>query len=276
MNVCLLLKLKQKIMIKKILYFVGLGMIVACGNNANTEKAEEVETVAEVVAEPEIVDNQLTEQEKSDGWVLMFDGVSTKGWRGYNREDMPTTWSVVDGILTNISTGGEEGGEGADGGDVIYTEDTFGEFEFYLEWQVSTAGNSGVLYHVVEDTAYTYVFETGPEYQLLDDLGYPDPLDESQKVGSDYAIYAAPSDKIVKPAGEWNSSRIRYTKEKVTYWLNGKITVEFVAGSEDWQKRKDESKWKEYPGYAASEAGYMSLQDHGSPLMYKNIKIRKL
>ena len=120
-----------------------------------------------------------------------------------------------------------------------------------------------------------------PEYQLLDDLKWEEinnaTLEEWQKTAADYAMYTPDNDvKVVTPAGEWNTSRIRFTPELVEHWLNGNKVLSFVPWSEDWYKRKAVGKWKDYPDYGKFKTGYIGLQDHDSPLWFRNIKIKKL
>ena len=205
-----------------------------------------------------------------DGWIWLFDGTSTDGWREYNSETLPDNWVIDDGNLKSLGTGGDIGG------DIVYGAREFENFELYLEWKISTAGNSGILYHVQEGKKYEAPYETGPEYQLLDDMGYPDPLEDWQKLAADYAMYVAPADKPIKPAGEWNNSRIIFTTDNVTYFLNGTKVVEFIPWSEDWHKRRNEGKWKDYEDYGKSKTGLIGLQDHGSFIWFKNIKIKEL
>ena len=206
----------------------------------------------------------------TDEWISLFDGESTKGWRGYNSETLPESWVVEEGTLKSLGTGGDVGG------DIVYYEREFSNFELYIEWKISTAGNSGILYHVKEGEKYDAPWETAPEYQLLDDLGYPDPLEDWQKLAADYAMYVAPADKPIKPAGEWNSSRIIFTPEKVSYFLNGIKVVEFVPWSDDWHERRKTGKWKDHEDYGTTKTGYICLQDHGSFIWFKNIKIKEL
>ena len=206
----------------------------------------------------------------TDEWISLFDGESTKGWRGYNSETLPKSWVVEDGTLKSLGTGGDVGG------DIVYYEREFANFELYIEWKISTAGNSGILYHVKEGEKYDAPWQTAPEYQLLDDLGYPDPLEDWQKLAADYAMYVAPADKPIKPAGEWNSSRIIFTPEKVSYFLNGTKVVEFVPWSDDWHARRKVGKWKDHEDYGTTKTGYICLQDHGSFIWFNNIKIKEL
>jgi len=216
--------------------------------------------------------SQENERKANDtaGWLWLFDGTSTAGWRGFNSDSLPAGWILENGTLKSTGKGGDIGG------DIVYGDKAFTNFELSLEWKVSTAGNSGIFYHVQEGDKYQAPYENAPEYQLLDDLGYPDPLEDWQKLASDYAMYPAPADKPIKPAGEWNTSRIIFTPKKATYFLNGKKTVEFVPWSEDWHNRRKAGKWKDYPDYGKAKTGLIGLQDHGSFIWFRNIKIKAL
>lgn len=215
-------------------------------------------------------DNTLSDQEKSEGWKLLYDGTSVEGWREFNKPTLPEWWIAEDGTLKTLGKGGDIGG------DIIYAVEMFDNFELFLEWKLDKGGNSGIFYHVVEGDQYRAAYENAPEYQVIDDLEFPEPLEGWQRVGADYAMYLPDSGKTVKPAGEWNSSRIVFTAEKVEYYLNGKLTVSFVPWSPDWHARKAAGKWKEYPDYGLARTGYIGLQDHGSVVQFKNIKIRRL
>jgi hypothetical protein len=84
------------------------------------------------------------------------------------------------------------------------------------------------------------------------------------------------SKKQLNPAGEWNSSKILYTEKKVQHWLNGELLLEFVPYSKEWYLKRDSGKWDDYPDYGKFKKGYIALQDHDSPIWFRNIKIRKL
>ncbi len=206
-----------------------------------------------------------------EGWISLFDGVSAQGWRGFNEDKLPDGWIVEDGTLKSLGKGGDIGG------DIVYGDQVFEDFELYLEWKIGEGGNSGIFYHVVEGDQYKAPYETGPEYQLLDDIDFPQEVADWQQTGADYAMYPAdPAKKKIKKAGEWNTSRIKFQKEKAEYWLNGEKVVEFVPWSDDWQKRRDSGKWTNMPDYGKAKKGYIGLQDHGSMVWFRNIKIRKL
>jgi len=230
-------------------------------------------------------------KEEADEWISLFDGTSVEGWRAYNGDALPPGWIAKNGELTfDTELGLEQDYKG--GVDIIYGLEEFENFELYLEWKLPEGGNSGIFYHLKEG----FDGPTGicPEYQLIDDINYarihdlteynsslgyepPEELHPLQKTGSDYAMHAADdSQKQLKPIGEWNSSRIIFTPEKVEYWLNEKKVVSFVPWSDDWNSRKNNGKWKNYPDYGRFKSGYIGLQDHASPIWFRNIKIKKL
>ena len=202
----------------------------------------------------------------ADEWIWLFDGQSAEGWRGFNSDSLPKGWVVEEGTLKSLGTGG----------DIVYGAREFENFELYLEWKISAAGNSGIFYHVQEGEKYQAAYENAPEYQLIDDLGYPDPLQDWQKLAADYAMYPASANKPVKPAGEWNSSRMVFTKDKVQYFLNGEKVVEFVPWSDDWYMKRNEGKWAEVEDYGKAKKGLIALQDHPGFIWFRNIKIREL
>jgi hypothetical protein len=211
-------------------------------------------------------------------WIYLFDGKSTDGWRAYNGETIPEKWAVIDGNLTfNTELKLEEDWKG--GGDIIYYKEQFESFELYLEWKLPKGGNSGVFYNVQE--GYEAPYAVSPEYQLLDDDGWEElnnaTLESWQKAGADYAMYEPDlSKKKLNPAGQWNNSRIVYTPEKAQYFLNGELLLEFVPFSEDWYERRNSGKWDNFPDYGKYKKGYIALQDHDTPIWFKNIKIKKL
>jgi len=250
--------------------YLPLVFLLAVGltNCGSKEQAAEEETIIE--KEVVITENALSEQEIADGWQLLFDGKQTTGWRGYNQVKLPEAWVIEDGTLKSLGKGGDIGG------DIVYDE-VFGEFELSIDWKISEGGNSGIFYHVLEGEQFHAPYENAPEYQVIDDLGFPQKLEDWQTVAADYAMYVPDqSIKKVKPAGEWNSSRIVFTNESVEYWLNGQITVSFVPWSDDWNERRNAGKWEDKPEYGKAKEGLLGLQDHGSFIWYKNIKIKKL
>ena len=215
---------------------------------------------------------------KDSDWIYLFDGETTDGWRAYNGETIPDKWAAVDGNLT-FDTELKLEEEWSGGGDIIYHKEQFEYFELYLEWKLPKGGNSGVFYHVQE--GYNAPYEISPEYQILDDDGWEEinnaKLESWQKSGADYAMHEPNiNNKSLNPAGEWNSSRIIYTKEKAEHWLNGKLLLSFVPYSEDWYSKRNSGKWDDFPDYGKFKNGYIALQDHDTPIWFRNIKIKKL
>ena len=133
--------------------------------------------------------NQLTKQETAEGWQLLFDGQTLNGWRDYNGTELTQPWHVVDGCI-------QAKGDGSDESGYIVTDKQFDNFELSWDWKLSKGGNSGMLYHVVERPQYAVPYVTGPEYQLIDEENFPEPLEEWQKLGVDYAMYTPDKSKM--------------------------------------------------------------------------------
>ena len=140
----------------------------------------------------------------------------------------------------------------------------------------AAAGNSGGIYAAVEEPKYKTAWMTGPEYGLLDDVGWPEELEAERYTGADYGIYAPSEDKQLEPVGEWNSTKIVVNGSYVEHWLNGGKIVEFERWSDEWKARRDASKWGEHEDYGLAETGRIVLQDHGSEFWFRNIKIREI
>lgn len=207
-------------------------------------------------------DNVLSEEEKAQGFKLLFDGTSLDGWRGWKKDKPTEAWKVIDGVLTLSGKGGD-----------ILTIEQFEDFELKIDWRVAPGGNSGIMYRVTETEGAPYL--TGPEYQVLDNAKHGDGKNPKTSSGSIYAVYP-PSKDVSKPAGEWNSAKIVAKGRKIEHWLNGEKVAEAEIGSEDWAKRIAESKWKGAKRFAQEPKGHIDLQDHGDKVEYKNIKIRVL
>lgn len=204
--------------------------------------------------------NTLTAEEKAAGWRLLFDGKSTAGWRAYGADSMPSGWQAVDGSLTRVSRAAD-----------IITKEQFGDFELSLDWKLEPRGNSGIFYRAVE--GLEWIYHGAPEYQVLDDAGHRDGQNPLTSAGSDYGLYPAPRG-VVKPAGEWNSTRIVARGAHVEHWLNGQKVVEYEQGSPDWAKRVAGAKFAAWPQYGKAMRGHIGLQEHGGRVEFRNIKIR--
>jgi hypothetical protein len=207
---------------------------------------------------------------KKGPWITLFDGKSLKGWHIFNKTRQIDNWTVEDGAMV---CHGFKGPSGA--GDIV-SDQQFENFELTWEWKVDKGSNSGVFYHVVEGPKYKRASETAPEYQIIDDLGFPAKLEEWQKTGADYAMNVPNDQKKLNPTGEWNTGKIVFNKGHVTHWLNGKKILEFLAWGDEWNKQKSAGKWKDFPDYGLAKTGSVGFQDHGNEAYFRNIKIREL
>lgn len=209
--------------------------------------------------------NTLTDSEKADGWKLLFDGQSPAHWHAWKQSTFPTAgWSVADGTL--MFTPGHGGGD-------IATNDEFSDFEFSLEWRVGPGGNSGIMYRSTEDHAYPW--ETGREFQILDDARHQDGKSPKTRAGTMYAVAPLSSD-TARPANHWNHARIVCKGTRIEHWLNHVKVVDIDTASPDYAAAVAASKFKSMPDYGKPTKGRISLQDHGDPVWFRNIKVRAL
>jgi len=210
--------------------------------------------------------NTLTKKEIKEGWELLFDGKSLDNWKTFNGGPV-TGWKIVGDELQNSGVGSDHGGD-------IVTKKEYANFELSLEWKIAPQSNSGIFYHVQEGLTDA-IYESGPEYQLIDGKGWPDKIHDTQYSGANYAMNA-PENAEVKPVGEWNTTRIIVNGPHVEHWLNGTKVVEYELWSDDWKARKANSKWADAPEYGMAKSGHVGLQDHGGLTMFRNMKIREI
>ncbi len=209
--------------------------------------------------------NALTEEEKAAGWRLLFDGKTTAGWHGFNKKELPGGWEVVDGCLAHVDGGGD-----------IVTDDEFENYELALEWKISPGGNSGIFYNVQEGPQYQYVWQTGPEMQVLDNELHADGRNPLTSAGSNYALHAPAYDSTL-PVGRFNRVRIVVAADgHVEHWLNDLKCADYRLGDPDWTALVEGSKFKSMPDYGRFRKGRIALQDHGDKVWYRNIRIRPL
>jgi hypothetical protein len=205
-------------------------------------------------------DNTLTPAEQAAGWKLLFDGKSTAGWKGFKTAAPDAGWTVKDGVI---------GPDPKTSKDLV-SKESFENFELDFDWKISPKGNSGVIYHVIPVGDETY--ESGPEYQILDNAHGEAP---PQQAGSLFALYA-PSMDMTKPVGQFNHGRIIVDHGRVQHWLNGMKVVEYDMNSADFKARVAGSKFKRWPQFATGKTGAIALQNHGDAVWFKNIKIKVL
>lgn len=250
---------------KKYLFVLAAMTLVAC-KNEKQPAGNEVQAVEE---QPLVQHNSLTETEKSEGWMLLFDGNSTNGWHIFNKPDDKPVWEAKDGVLVLDPLNGT----GLQGD--LVTDAEFGNFEFTFEWMLSKNGNSGVFINVLEGPDYNMTWQTGPEYQLLD----PSHLDQAVEVKRAGCLYNyAPqlTSTDTNPAGQWNSSRILQKDGKVEFYLNGNLTAKADFTSPEWQEWVTASGFKNFSQFGKATKGHIALQQWTSQVWFRNLKIREL
>jgi hypothetical protein len=202
-------------------------------------------------------------QAPTAAWQTLFDGQILDTFRGWKSETMPAGWHIVDGALV------KEGEV-----DELVTRRQYGDFELELEWKIGKEGNSGVFYRATRE--YDHIYWSGPEYQLLDDANAPDGRSQLTATASAFGLYAAPAG-IVKPFGEWNTTRIVVKGEHVEHWLNGRLAVAYDVESPEWKAKVAASKFAKFPHYGLAKRGYIGIQgDHPGDLALRHIRIREL
>jgi len=227
-------------------------------------------------------DNTLSKRERSEGWKLLWDGKTTRGWRGAKLDTFPAKgWVIDDGVLTVQASGG---GESVGGGDIV-TVDRYSQFELSLDFQITEGANSGIKYFCqpnldpITGTGAKAASGSaiGLEYQILDDERHPDAKlgrDGNRTLASLYDLMPASEAKRPNPIGEWNHARIVVSGNHIEHWLNGRKVLEYERGSAAFRELVAQSKYKTIPGFGEWADGHILLQDHGNQVSFKNIKIR--
>ena len=251
---------------KKVIFSFLTGVIIllfsACGEK--TVSAEKLYAEIDLSAAP----NTLTDKEKSAGWELLFDGKTTRGWHGYNMQGIPDVWVIEDGCFSMNGVGGNEEQD-------VITDGVYRNFALTVEYKLTKGSNNGIIFQVKEDTKYNYPYETGPEFQLIDQDSWYDPLEDWQIHGANYAMYP-PKAKPYKPVDNWNRLFLVVNGNHVTQLINGTEVVSYEKYSNEWTKLRNSGKWADYPDYGKFDEGHISLQNHGTKLWFRNIKIKQL
>jgi hypothetical protein len=253
----------MKKLTSKILLFIMMALIISCGKS-KTKDAPALYAELDKNSAPNI----LTGKEKKNGWQLLFDGKTTDGWHGYNMKVFPDCWAIEDGAFTMNSKGAQEDQD-------IITNKKYRDFSFSVDYKLTKGANSGIIFQVAEDPKYKFPYETGPEFQVIDHENWPDKLEEWQINGANYAMYP-PMVKPYKALGEWNHLFLMVKGNNVTQMLNGEVVVKYEKNSEEWKKLRNSGKWSNFPDWGKYDEGYISLQNHGTKVWYRNIKLKEI
>lgn len=223
-----------------------------------------------------LIANNLSEQESNNGYVLLWDGATTEGWRGAYSTNFPENgWTIKDGVL---SVDGSDGGESTNGGDIV-TDKLFKAFELKFDFKLNEGGNSGLKYFVTESEG-NKGSAIGLEYQILDDTMHPDALlgrEGNRTLASLYDLIASDKGRSTKAIGEWNQGMIKvFPNNHVEHWLNGFKVLEYERGSDAFVDLVKISKYKDWDNFGLADEGRILLQDHGDLVSFKSIKIKEL
>jgi Domain of Unknown Function (DUF1080) len=256
---------------KKLIGIICLAVTAtACNNSTTTPAATEPEKKEAVTTNTA----SLTDDEKKDGWQLLFDGATTKGWHKYGGAPAGSAWQAADGVL-HLNTSEKENWQTKGGGDIL-TDEEFENFDLKLDWKIDTCGNSGIIFYIHEDTVkYEWPWKTGPEMQVLDNKCHPDGKLIKHRAGDLYDLISS-SKETVKPALEWNMAEIKSVNGKLDFFLNGENVVSTIMWDDNWKKMIAGSKFGVMPDFGTFKKGKLGLQDHGNNVWFRNIKIKKL
>jgi len=207
--------------------------------------------------------NTLTAEEKAGGWQMLFNGHDLINWRAYGSDARPGAgWKVEEGILKKL--------KGVAAGNII-TKQKFKDFTLIWEWRISAKGNNGIKYLVTEDRNDA----PGPEFQILDDKEHPDSkAGPIRQTGSLYDIFPPAADKLLKPVGEWNRSRIIVQGKRVQHWINGSPVLEYDLESPELLAAIAKSKFKDAKDFGKKIDGHIMLTDHFDECWFRNMRIR--
>jgi len=250
---------------RKVTFSIFTALAVLFLSGATSDKTDPMKLYSQI--DRNSAPNTITKDETKNGWQLLFNGTATDGWHGYNLKGFPDCWTIENNCLTMTTTGAAESQD-------IITNKVYKNFAISVDFMLTKGANSGIIFQVNENPKYKFPYETGPEYQIIDQDNWPDKLEDWQICGANYAMYP-PLVKPCKPVGEWNHAMLVVDGNNVTQILNGQIVVKYVKNSPEWTKLRNSGKWTAYPDWGKFDEGHISLQNHGTKVWYRNIKLKE-
>lgn len=213
--------------------------------------------------------------QNNNEWELLFDGKTTKGWHTYGKDSAGKAWKAGDSTL-HLDASVKNGWQTKEGGDLV-TNQEFENFDFKIQWKISEAGNSGIMFYVHEDPSkYEYPWNTGPEMQVADNEKNEDGKIDKSRAGDLYDLVASTSQKFVKPAGQWNQVEIKADKGKLDFYMNEQHVLSTTLWNDEWRRLIANTKFNTMPGFGTFKKGKIALQDHGADVWFRDIKIKRL
>ena len=210
----------------------------------------------------------------SDEWIDLFNGENLEGWHTYGKGKEFNGWSVSNEILEFTPGVGTQMGANN-----LVTDSVFTNFELSLEWMISDHGNAGIFWSVVEDQQYEYAYLTGPEVQILDDR-WTEYIEERGDITRAGALYnlMAPSKVVSRPANIWNHYLLHIDHQANVGFLvfNDQEVMRFPVHGPEWESMLASSGFSDWPAFGRSRSGRIGLQEWGTKVSFRNIRIRKL
>lgn len=254
---------------KSILAIASSLLVISCNNGGATQEENKEQVTLQT-------QNTLTDQEKAEGWSLLFDGSTKNGWHVYNAVSDGSAWVIDSGTL-HLDPKEMIEWQTKGGGDIV-TDAEYENFHLKLEWKIDTAGNSGIMFYIHESpdtTLHKYAWYTGPEMQVLDNARHGDAQNGKHRAGDLYDLISS-SPETVKPAGEWNQAEVIANKGSLELFLNGTRVVQTTLWDENWKKLVAGSKFIHMPEFGTYKKGRIGLQDHGNKVWFRNVKVKNL
>jgi len=193
--------------------------------------------------------------------IALFDGKNLDAWRGYKMDSVPKGWTIENGLLYC---------DGASKTDLV-TKQEFGNFELTAKWKTEAGGNSGIL--ILADETAKQIWNHAPEVQIFDKS--PKDTTLMHQAGALYDLYPAKAESL-KPAGEWNETKITVQDGTITVVHNGATVCSVKVGSEEWNTKVAASKFGKFERFAKNPKGLIGLQDHGHKVWFESIKLKTL